>query len=1521
MITPRFRGASFMLRAALCALLSLGTLGQTVQAQSNEPVSVLTQHNDNLRTGLNPNETVLNTSNVNVNTFGKLFTVPLDGYLFAQPLYVSGVTIGGGVHNVVYVATAHDSVYAIDADSGVIYWKISLGTAVPSSVIGTQNILVEVGIISTPVIDPSTNTIFVVAKTYENNLQIFRLHALDLVTGTEKLGGPAILSANVTGSGDNSDGTGHVPFIPSEENQRAALTLANGNVYMAFASHEDIAPTHGWVLAYNTQTLQQTAVWCATPNGTVGSIWQSGQGGITDASGNLYFVVSNGTSSAQSGGSDFGESFVKLSPSLVLQDFMLVNNYTYLTGNDVDLGSGGPIGIPGTNLIYGMGKQGLGYLVNTDPTAQSDLLNPSISVLGMGGFHASDDAVRQKLYVGSAAFGGAAYYNNNIYMWPVGDNLKAFAFANGQLSSNPSMNAASKTGSNGDPTGSISISSNGTVAGSAILWATQPLADPDHTTVSGELFAYDATDLTHVLWTSLQNSARDDYGAVAKFDAPTIANGKVYVPTDAKALVVYGILNAQTTPAGLTATPGSAQVTLIWAAFSGATSYNVYRGTAAGAEGTTPIMTGVTGKTFLDNTVTNGTTYYYEITAVTSSGETGKSNEASATPAPLPAPAAPANLTANAGDRFNSLTWSAVSAATSYNVYRSTASESEGNTPIQTGVTGTTFTDTGLTNGTTYYYQVTAVNTNGESAKSSEASATPAAATGQTIGINFVGGSGNVTVMPMGTSETAGVVPTTNWNNAAGSSGTSNWLRDGTGAATGACAAWSSDAGGFLPITETAGNVRMMRGYLDTPTGGDNVTVSVTGLSSNYTANGYDIYVYCDGDNGGESRKATYTVGTSSIGLQDNANTNFSGAFVQANNSSGNYVVFGNQTAASFTLRSIPGAAASGTYRAPVNAIEIVAHASAGSGGIAPTAPTNLGATGGNASVALSWTASTGAATYNVYRSTTTGGETVLVTGVTATTYTDTTAANGTTYYYEVTAVNASGESAKSNEASATPMAPPAATGGNAISVDFVGGSTSMAPTENAGVTPEAFWNNATGSSGSLSSLVDDSGTGSGASVSWASDATGALLIANTAGNARMMQGYLDTPYGSDSTYVSISGLSSIYTSNGYDVYVYCDGNNNRNTRDAAYKIGSTTIQMTDATYADFSGAFVQANNSAGNYVVFVNQTASSFSLTATPGFASDGTPRAAVNGIQVVAHSAPSGGVNGTVPAAPTKLSATGGNASVALSWTASTGAATYNVYRSTTTGGETVLVTGVTATTYTDTTAANGTTYYYEVTAVNASGESAKSNEASATPMAPPAATGGNAISIDFVGGSTSMAPTENAGVTPEAFWNNATGSSGSLSSLLDDSGAGSGASVSWASDATGALLIANTAGNARMMQGYLDTPYGWDTTNVSISGLSSIYTSNGYDIYVYCDGNNNRNTRDAAYKIGSMTIQMTDAAYADYGGTFAQANNSAGNYIVFANQTASSFSLTATPGFASDGTPRAAVNGIQIVAHSAP
>ena len=499
-------------------------------------VSVLTQHNDNSRTGANLNETALTTANVNVATFGKLFGIPVDGFVFAQPLYLPSVNLGSsGIHNVLLVVTMHDSVYAFDADTGVQLWHQSLGTSVTPS--PTGNIQAgEVGILSTPVIDPSTNTVYVVAKTLENSVQLYRLHALDIVTGAEKFSppGPIEITAQYPGSAQPNDGAGHVLFNADKENQRASLTLDNGVLYIAFSSYGDHEPYHGWVLAYNATTLAQLATFNDTPNGMEGGIWMSGQGLVVDSSHNVYCITGNSAQATENNAGDFGESFLKLGlngSTLSELDYFKVHNYDALNAGDFDLGSGGPVAIPGTSFIVGGGKQGLLYVVNTN---------------SMGQLHTPDNVV-QEFQADGGLYGGPIFWNNpsapTLYVWGVGDSLKAYTYnvTNGKFNTPFVSESSVKTPATGDGNGAISISANQNVAGTAIVWATIPLANPDGATVHGKLYAFDATNVSKELWDSGQDATRDDYGNFAKFCPPTVVNGKVYVATDSLQVCAYGL--------------------------------------------------------------------------------------------------------------------------------------------------------------------------------------------------------------------------------------------------------------------------------------------------------------------------------------------------------------------------------------------------------------------------------------------------------------------------------------------------------------------------------------------------------------------------------------------------------------------------------------------------------------------------------------------------------------------------------------------------------------------------------------------------------------------------------------------------------------------------------------------------------------------------------------------------------------------------------------------------------------------
>jgi hypothetical protein len=545
------------------------SLALAASAWLSGQVSVLTNRNDIARTGANLNETQLTTSNVNPGLFGKLFSQTVDGSIYAQPLYVPGVAIGGqGAHNTVYIATMNDKVYAFDADSNTganssPLWSQDLatpygGTPIPignlTNGYTTGNIIGNVGIESTPVIDLSTNTMYLLARTMEGSHYVQRLHALDITSGAEKFGGPVVIAASVPGTGVGSSG-GTLAFDPQRHNQRSALALTNGLVIISWASHEDYGLYHGWIMAYNASTLQQAGVLNTTPNGSDGGIWQAGRGPVIDSSGNIYVITGNGT---WDGSKNFGDSMLKLGTSgtLTLEDWFTPDDQATLNSNDWDLGSSGLLLIPGTNLVAGGGKEGKLYLLNTASLGHEQTGNGQIVQVLQAAPTAGTNEIKS----------GLAYWNSPnhgplIYLWADGDDLRVFHFNGSTLDTTPI--AIGTIQAAGSPGGMLSISANGSAAGTGILWVGMAVSqNGDHGVVSGVLRAFDASNPTTELWDSQQNSARDGLGNLGKFVPPTIANGKVYMATFSNSLVVYGLLSSDfallVSPSSQAVVPGSA---------------------------------------------------------------------------------------------------------------------------------------------------------------------------------------------------------------------------------------------------------------------------------------------------------------------------------------------------------------------------------------------------------------------------------------------------------------------------------------------------------------------------------------------------------------------------------------------------------------------------------------------------------------------------------------------------------------------------------------------------------------------------------------------------------------------------------------------------------------------------------------------------------------------------------------------------------------------------------------------------
>lgn len=495
--------------------------------------SVVTYHNDTARTGLNPQETILTPANVNSGQFGKLFSFEVDGQIYAQPLYLSGVSISGATHNVVFVATQHDSVYAFDADGKTTspLWQrsfINPGAGVTTVSSATdfpvvyEDIAPEVGITGTPVIDAASGTLYVVAKTKENGQFFQRLHALDIATGAEKFGGPATIHPSVPGQGDGNV-NGNVVFNPLINLQRAGLLLAHGVVYAAFASHGDFDPFHGWIVGFDAKTLQQVIAYTPTAQGAGGSVWQSGNGPAADAAGNVYVITSNGD--YIDGGPDFADSFLRLVPQnggFDVADWFTPSNFQALNDGDLDLGAGGPVLLPDqssgpAHLVIGGGKEGVLFVVNRD---------------SMGHLVNGDTQVVQKLQLAGPLFGTPTVWGNNVYIGPINSAVQAYKVSAGQLS--PASKAPQTFGF---PGSSPAVSSNGD--SNAILWALQ--VDEWGSGGPAILHAYDATDISKELYNSTQAGDRDQAGPAVKFTVPTVINGKVYVGGGGQ-LTVFGLL-------------------------------------------------------------------------------------------------------------------------------------------------------------------------------------------------------------------------------------------------------------------------------------------------------------------------------------------------------------------------------------------------------------------------------------------------------------------------------------------------------------------------------------------------------------------------------------------------------------------------------------------------------------------------------------------------------------------------------------------------------------------------------------------------------------------------------------------------------------------------------------------------------------------------------------------------------------------------------------------------------------------
>ena len=815
-------------------------------------VTITTEQYDSSRTGANLHETTLTTSNVNSTQFGKLYSYSVSGSVQAQPLYVPNLTLPGiGTYNVLFVVTMNDVVYALDADSnatngnGVLWtnnFTNSAAGVTPIPIVNvvqsdSLNIVGNVGIESTPVIDLSTNTMYLVARTMEvsgtTTNYVTRLHALDITTGSEKFGGPVVVQGSVPGTGQGSSG-GVLTFDPLIQNQRSSLALVNGMVVFSFASHEDLFDWHGWIFAYDAQTLQSSAIFCVTPNGQNGGLWMSGRAPVVDSAGNLYYASGNGD---WDGETSFGDSVIKFGTTggtLSRLDYFTPDDYASLQAGDVDLGSSGPLLIPGTNLLVHGGKESILYVLNTASLGHEKSGNNQI-------IQSFATAQTGEIHGGPVFWNRTTNDGPTMYIWPNnGGSMEAYQF-NGSTFNTTPISQSSIAAPGGQSGGVLTLSANGSTVGSGIVWASMPISlDGDHGLSPGILRAFDANNLTTELWDSQMDSSRDSMGLWPKYSPPTVVNGKVYMaafPSDGVsngAISVYGLL---TSNFSMSISPSSQTVVV-----GNATTFTTSIGAVDGFSG-----------------------------AVTLS--------ASGLPAGATASFSPATVTGSGSSTLTVTT--------------------SGTTPLGTSTLTITGTSGSLTQ---------------------RASVTLTVANAAAIGIKFVGEG-----TAMGSTEVAGVVAQSNWNDASGTSSTTPLvLLDQNGDSTSATVTWNTNGIWELPIADNPGNYRMMRGYLDTV--GGTTTVTVAGLPAN--AAGYQVYVYADGDNGGATRTGAYQISgtgitTTRVTLTDAANTNFSGTFTQANNSAGNYVLF-TITATGFTITATPGASTDSDPRAPLNSIQII---------------------------------------------------------------------------------------------------------------------------------------------------------------------------------------------------------------------------------------------------------------------------------------------------------------------------------------------------------------------------------------------------------------------------------------------------------------------------------------------------------------------------------------------------------------------------------------------------------------------
>jgi hypothetical protein len=750
---------------------------RTTAALDTAQINVLTRSYDNSRSGTNLKETVLTQANVGQSQFGKVLSIAVDDQLYAQLLYAGNMTISGGTHDALFAATVNNTVYAFDAATGSTLWSknynslgnppnhTQVGVGPPYCSGGYNDMSGNVGIIGTPVIDASTNRMYFVTRHLNGGAYSQVLHAIDITTGNDAVTAVTI-TATIAATGDGSSG-GNLAFDARNENQRDALALAGGSVYIAWSGHCDTPPYHGWVMTYDAGTLAQTGVFNTTPNGKAGGIWMSGDGPAIDANG-VYYTTGNGWGDMGSTQAGYGESAVKFNPvgSVTVASSFTANDFASLNNADNDFGVGGIIVVPGTNQILATTKTGKGYLLNTS---------------NLGGLNANDTGAAQVFqmvdktarpnnthHMHSTPVSWQSPQGLNTYVWSENDYLHVYRYNTGTQNYNTT---AAMTGTIlppvGMPGGFMSLSANGSTAGTGILWVTLPTsADANHATVAGTLRAFNAENLT-LLWDS--TGPGNDMGNLAKYNPVVVAEGRVYVPTFSNVINVYGAMATETplprsSWIATASNTGGADVpsraldgvaTTRWSTGAAMTNGMWFQVDMGGAQGFNQVKMDSGGNVndyargYTINVSNDGTTFtqvasgtgtsalitatftaqnarYIKVVqtgAATSWWSIVEFNAYTATPPPQPA----SGLTATAASSTAiNLAWTASpTPGVTYNVFRSTTSTFTpgASNQIASGVNGLTYADSGLVGSTTYYYYVKAVNSTGTSSASNEANA------------------------------------------------------------------------------------------------------------------------------------------------------------------------------------------------------------------------------------------------------------------------------------------------------------------------------------------------------------------------------------------------------------------------------------------------------------------------------------------------------------------------------------------------------------------------------------------------------------------------------------------------------------------------------------------------------------------------------------------------------------------------------------------------------------------------------